>query len=295
MPFSPSANILQPDKTLSASLTSDELIARMQLIDHLGRWMEETGLSNSAIAQWKFNALAAAYPNDSMVQSVCSTASSLLGTTQPLPEVGMNVTEIASLLSDSLEQKIKPADVNNALVDLGYQVRHSEQRIWELTSEGREHGISLLSTSKTNSWSGPNVKWYSSILPILEDYFKNSNFKDNGQRLPNGKNSSSNGGTTSSSKEVSSSASRPAKEPIAKTTTESKSWFLSERLKFLKIKTTADQLMHLEMELVAAYREKYGKLPSKQLYKQKQCDVFQEEDLEIVDSIIQKVMARYKI
>lgn len=289
--------------TESSYPISDELSSRMQLIDHVARWLEETGLSQAAIGQWKFNALAAAYPDDLMIQSVCQQASSLLGATQSLPEVGMTATDVSLQLSESLERKIKPVDVNNALVDLGYQIRHEDKRIWELTEEGKEHGLSLLSTSKTNKWSGPQVKWYSSILPILEAYFsKIDEQSDDSPSLINQKPESKTR-VISASKEASDSTvvtELPLDNSAATTAYKASSkpqkenWFISERLKFLKLKTTADMRMHIEMEAAAAYKEKHGKLPLKQLSKQKQCDVYNHVDLEMLDLIINKVIDRYK-
>jgi hypothetical protein len=292
-------------QTESSYPTADELSSRMQLIDHLARWLEETGFPQAVIGQWKFNTLAAAYPNDPMIQSVCQEASSLLGAAQSLPEVGMTATDVSLQLSESLERKIKPADVNNALVDLGYQIRHEDKRIWELTEEGKEHGVSLLCTSKTNKWSGPQVKWYSSILPVLEAYFSSSDEQSNGSQSLNGKTPESKTRVNSAPKEASdstvaievskdNSAATKAYKASSKSKTEKYCWFVSDRLKFLKLKTTADMRMHIEMEAAEAYKEKHGKLPSKQLDKQKQCDLYHEADLEMLDTIIHKVMARYK-
>ena len=277
----------------------------MRLIDHLARWLEETGLSQAAIGQWKFNTLAAAYSDYPIMQSVCQQASSLIGGTQPLPEVGMTATDISLQLSESLEGKIKPADVNNALVDLGYQIRHEDKRIWQLTEEGKEHGVSLLSTSKTNKWSGPQVKWYSSIIPVLEAYFSNIEEQSNGSQSPDDKKLESNSSVNYAPKAASDStvvtevsqdnlAAIKADQNVSKSTTEKESWFISDRLKFLKLKTTADMRMHMEMEAAEAYKEKQGKLPSKQLFQQKQCDLYHEADLEMLDTVIHKVMARYK-
>ncbi|WP_041781480.1 hypothetical protein [Allocoleopsis franciscana] len=292
-------------QTESSYPTADELSSRMQLIDHVARWLEEAGLSQAAIGQWKFNALAAAYPDDLMIQSVCQQASSLLGATQSLPEVGMTATDVSLQLSESLGRKIKPADINKALVDLGYQIRHEDKRIWELTEEGKEQGLSLLSTSKTNKWSGPQVKWYSSIIPILEAYFSNIGEQSDGSQSLNSQKLESKTRVSSAPKEASDStvvtevlkddsAATTAYKASSKPKTEKESWFISDRLKFLKLKTTADMRMHIEMEAAEAYKEKHGKLPSKQLDKQKQCELYHEVDLEMLDTIIHKVMARYK-
>jgi hypothetical protein len=72
-----------------------------------------------------------------------------------------------------LERKIKPASVNQALVELGFQMRpENGKRIWQLTEAGKEYGMSLLATSRTNDWAGPQVTWQESVLPKLLDYFE---------------------------------------------------------------------------------------------------------------------------
>ncbi len=95
--------------------TPEEIAAAIETIDHLTAWLQETGLSASAIAQFKFNSLASMYPE---LRGIAETAKQLIGVTSPLTEVGMTVTELAAVLADSLEFKIKPDVVNKALVVL---------------------------------------------------------------------------------------------------------------------------------------------------------------------------------
>lgn len=96
-------------------LTPEEIAAAIETIDHLTAWLQETGLSASAIAQFKFNSLASMYPE---LRGIAETAKQLIGVTSPLTEFGMTVTELAAVLADSLKFKIKPDVVNKALVVL---------------------------------------------------------------------------------------------------------------------------------------------------------------------------------
>lgn len=95
--------------------TPEEIAAAIETIDHLTAWLQETGLSASVIAQFKFNSLASMYPE---LRGIAETAKQLIGVTSPLTEVGMTVTELAAVLADSLKFKIKPDVVNKALVVL---------------------------------------------------------------------------------------------------------------------------------------------------------------------------------
>ncbi|MFB2881004.1 hypothetical protein [Floridanema aerugineum] len=163
----------------------EQVATAIQTIDQLSNWLLNTGLSNAAIAQFKFNALATMYPE---LKEIAELAKSLIGATHSLPEEGMSATELAALLTENLTVKIKPEQVNTALVKLGYQERNDEKRIWILTEAGSQHGISLLATSKTNKWQGSQLKWYRSVIPILEDYFRQP---DNLADVAQGRNGSS--------------------------------------------------------------------------------------------------------
>jgi hypothetical protein len=144
----------------------------MEAINTLSVWLEEAGLDKSAIAQWKFNALAKKFPD---LADIIEDAKRLIGSSVTVPEVGMTVSEMASRLTSSLGCLIKPAQVNEALVELGFQVRPDNgKRIWQLTELGKEYGFSRLATSKTNDWSGPQVTWLEAAIPILSDYFEST-------------------------------------------------------------------------------------------------------------------------
>ena len=154
----------------SSGIDSSEAIATaMESINTLAVWLQDAGLDKSAIAHWKFNALARKFPD---LADIIEDAKKLISSGAPLPSVGMTATEMASRLSDDLGKKIKPAQVNEALVELGLQVRpENGKRIWQLTQAGNEYGFSRLATSKTNDWSGPQVTWQESVIPLLIDYF----------------------------------------------------------------------------------------------------------------------------
>src|SRR3712207_124893 len=97
----------------------------MESINTLAVWLKDAGLDESAIAHWKFNALAEKFPD---LADVIEDAKKLISSNVPLASVGMTATELASRVSEDLDRKIKPAQVNEALVKLGLQMRPAKDR-----------------------------------------------------------------------------------------------------------------------------------------------------------------------
>jgi hypothetical protein len=249
----------------------DSIATAMESINTLAVWLVDAGLDKSAIAQWKFNALAKKFPD---LADIIEDAKKLIGSSAPIPSVGMTVSEVAERLTEKLGRKIKPAQVNQALVELGFQVRPDNgKRIWQLTEQGKEYGFSRLATSVTNDWSGPQVTWGEAVIPVLIDYFEKAFSLDLAL-------SESTEDTPTADKEL---------EPEP----ESKSWTLAERIKVSKKKVTASQRMHIEMEAASAYKERHGKPPAQEQVKGKYHDVYPSSDLDLLDAAIERVLKRY--
>lgn len=243
----------------------DAIATAIESINTLSIWLKEAGLDESAIAHFKYNALAKQFPD---LADIIEDAKKLISTKAPIPEVGLTVSEIASRLSEELERKIKPVQVNQALVELGFQVRPDNgKRIWQLTEEGKEYGFSRLATSKTNDWSGAQVTWGKAVIPILIDYFEKADSLD--LEL------------SETTEDI------PTPEP------EEKAWTLVERIKAIKKKITASQRLHIEMEAAQAYKERHGKPPAKEQANGKFDDVYPAADLDLVDEAIDQVLKRY--
>ena len=282
------------------ALPEPEIIATaMASIDALVVWLKEAGLDSSAIAHFKFNALAKRFPG---LADIVEDAKKLIGTKQPLPEVGMTVTELALRLEADLERKIKPAQVNQALVELGFQVRpENGKRIWQLTEAGKEYGMSLLATSRTNDWAGPQVTWRESVVPKLLNYFESidseavTTERASGHEAVVVEQRTDYYPETESERTPDEATAKSSKEYSSKSQSESelKSWTLSERLKVLKKKISASMRLHIEMEAASAYKERHGKPPAKEQSKGKYYDVYPATDLDLVDSSIDRVLKRY--
>ncbi|HEY9611791.1 hypothetical protein, partial [Allocoleopsis sp.] len=247
--------------------TPDALASAMESINTLSVWLVDAGLDKSAIAQWKFNALAKKFPD---LADIIEDAKKLIGSTATVPELGMTVSEVAEQLTEELGRKIKPAQVNQALIELGFQVRPDNgKRIWQLTELGKEYGLSRLATSKTNDWSGPQVTWGETIIPVLIDYFEKA----------------------FSEEEALSESPRdtPTPAPELEPKPESISWMLTERIKSSKKKVTASQRLHIEMEAAESYKQRHGKPPAKEQVKGKYYDVYPESDLDLLAAAIERV------
>ncbi len=268
----------KPSPNVGSLPPPDQIAAAMQSIDVIAGWLDNTGLSEAAIAQWKYNALASAIP---ALGKLAESAKSLIGSTTPIPETGLTVTELAELLTESCERKIKAADVNQALVELGLQIRKGQEREYELTRAGLEFGQAFLATSKTNDWSGPRVKWFKSVLPLLEDYFKSASINEKPD-----------------SQEVQSpqlnpiKASRYPRDSNNSSTKEREVWFIQERAKHLEVKVNANHLIHIELFANDAYKERHGKLPNRQLFRKTQAFAYPVGDVDLLDAAIKGVVAR---
>jgi hypothetical protein len=273
----------------SGMATPESITAAIEAINTLAVWLEDAGLDKSAIAHFKYNALAKKFPG---LADIIEDAKKLIATTKPLSEVGMTVSEVGQRLSDDLGRKIKPAQVNQALVELGFQVRPDNgKRIWQLTEEGKEYGFSRLATSKTNDWSGPQVTWAEAVIPVLMDYFETTADPETEEQAsrPSPHN------TVATRDKVSNSSPPPASTPERshESEPESKSWMLTERIKASKNKVTASQRLHIEMEAAESYKERHGKPPAKEQVKGKYHDVYPTTDLDLLDAAIERVLKRY--
>ena len=269
--------------------TPDSIATAMESINTLAAWLVDAGLDESAIAQWKFNALAKKFPD---LADIIEDAKKLIGSTASVPSVGMTVSSVAEQLTEKLGRKIKPEQVNQALVELGFQVRPDNgKRICQLTEEGKEYGFSRLATSVTNDWSGPQVTWGEAVIPVLIDYFESiadsSSEEQASRSSPDNTVVTRDGTSNSSPPPVSKPERSPESEP------ESKSWMLAERIKSSKKKVTASQRLHIEMEAASAYKEQHGKPPAKEQVKDKYYDVYPVADLDLLDAAIERVLKCY--
>jgi hypothetical protein len=251
----------------------DALAAAMESINTLSVWLKDAGLDESAIAHFKYNALAKKFPG---LADIIEDAKKLIGSSATVPEVGMTVSEVAQRLTSELGRLIKAAQVNQALVELGFQVRPDNgKRIWQLTEFGKEYGFSRLATSKTNDWSGPQVTWQEAVIRVLTDYFEKAvsldlALSESNEDIPT-----------------------PASEPEPELEPESKSWMAQERIKASKKKVTASQRLHIDMEAAEAYKERHGKPPAKEQVKGKYYDIYPAADLDLLDEAIERVLKRY--
>ncbi|MBE9229570.1 hypothetical protein IQ264_29625 [Phormidium sp. LEGE 05292] len=252
--------------------SAEQITTAMATIDQLSNWLDNTGLSAAAIAQFKFNALAAMYPE---LREVAELAKQLIGATSPVPEVGMGATELAQVLKESLNANIKAEQVNQALVALGYQERNAEKRIWLITETGSNYGTAILATSTTNKWQGSQVKWYRSVIPKLEEYFRNAaNSVDQAD--------SKDGAAIATQDES------PTNKSNSSTKTK-KVFTVAERAKELGYKALPEQLQLIQSFADESYKEEYGSQPPRVSGRKTPVSKYPIEFIDSLDRAIEKV------
>jgi hypothetical protein len=129
----------------------------------------------------------------------------------------------------------------------------------------------------TNDWSGPQVTWRESVIPVLIDYFESTH--NTAIETPEASNSST------------PAAALPT--PSAEFEPEAKSWMIGDRVKALKKKVAASQRLHIDMEAAEAYKQRHGKPPAKEQVKDKYFDIYPPADIDLVDEAINRVLQRY--
>ncbi len=67
-------------------------------------------------------------------------------------------------------------------------------------------------------------------------------------------------------------------------------WFIKDRAKYLGLEVSADRILHIELYANGAYKERHGKLPSRQNYRNTQAYAYHNQDVDILDAAIKKVV-----
>ncbi|WP_009630549.1 hypothetical protein [Synechocystis sp. PCC 7509] len=67
-------------------------------------------------------------------------------------------------------------------------------------------------------------------------------------------------------------------------------WFIQQRAKHLGLEISANQRMKIEMWANESYKERYGQIPPKQLYRGTQASVYPAKDVDLLDATITGVV-----
>lgn len=67
-------------------------------------------------------------------------------------------------------------------------------------------------------------------------------------------------------------------------------WFIQQRAKHLGLEISANQKMKIEMWANESYKERYGQIPPKQLYRGTQASVYPAKDVDLLDATIKGVV-----
>ena len=67
-------------------------------------------------------------------------------------------------------------------------------------------------------------------------------------------------------------------------------WFIQQRVKHLGLEISANQKMKVEMWANESYKERYGELPKKQLYRGTQASIYPAKNVDLLDATIKGVV-----
>jgi hypothetical protein len=141
----------------------------------IAKWLEEAGLEQRAITLWKFNVLAQRFP--ALADAVKEAQEQLAAHSHVEPS-GMIASQVAAKVSKQIGRKVTAAQVNAALHKLELQQwAKPGSRERRLTEKGKEYGQAMLAISKTNAWSGAQLRWYDAVVPLLCDFFEASHIE----------------------------------------------------------------------------------------------------------------------
>lgn len=134
------------------------------------------GVDKEVSEQLKLEGLMQMYPDS---KPLLKQQKDAIAASNPLPEKPLTPTEIGHMLATRLEvENVSAKKVNRKLLELGYQasitrIRRSNGKevhdYYQATEKGKPHSTLLMATYTEGDGKGtkPQLRWYSSILPIL--------------------------------------------------------------------------------------------------------------------------------
>lgn len=143
----------------------DPVEQKLELITTI---LQDAGLDDHLIAQYKLNAIAAYFPE---LKDASEDAKKWLATFDPHPCDLINVTALTRVVSQQLDRTIKPTEINQALVELGFQFPVNERGDRRLSPLGKKYGRTLILTGINNHWSGTQIYWDQTTIAPLIKYF----------------------------------------------------------------------------------------------------------------------------
>ena len=151
---------------------SEELQHLDEGLNLISQWLASAGIGTAARARWKLNVLASRFP---ALAGAAADAQLVLAQNDAASPTGMIASQVAQLVSEKLGQAVSAAQVNAALHELELQDwTKPGSRERKLTAKGEQYGRAMLATSKTNAWSGAQLRWFDNVVPLLCEYFQSS-------------------------------------------------------------------------------------------------------------------------
>ncbi len=149
------------------------------------KMLQKAGVSETLQASFALTEQAKLDPEN---EEIYENAKRLVSSQMPVEEVPMSPTELGKLIADKLDLEKAPSGrkINEILLFAGLQVAEKsistsgkKKTIWHLTEAGKEYGDVMMDSAKGNGKTIFTVRWFSSVIPVIEKYFLESQLEIN--------------------------------------------------------------------------------------------------------------------
>ena len=149
-------------------------------IDFSLKMLQKAGFSEHLQASFALTEKAKLDPENS---EIYENAKRLVSSQMPVEGVPMSPTELGKAIADQLDLEKAPSarKINEILLFAGLQVAEKsisssgkKKTVWHLTEAGKEYGEVMMDSARGNGKTVFNVRWFSSVIPVIEKYFVES-------------------------------------------------------------------------------------------------------------------------
>lgn len=122
------------------------------------------GLDPKLVAGVKLNAIAQLHPQYTLTAEAAKSALAI-----PVENALLTPTQIAEILSDRYPVDLTARQINQKLLDQGFQAKNPDGNPAYLpTNKGKEHGQIILNTAKGHDKTIQSLRWFKTVLEVLE-------------------------------------------------------------------------------------------------------------------------------
>lgn len=141
------------------------------------KMLQKAGVSENLQASFALTEQAKLDPEN---EEIYENAKRLVSSQMPVEEVPMSPTELGKAIANKLDLEKAPSarKINEILLFAGLQVAEKsisssgkKKTTWHLTEAGKEYGEVMMDSGRGNGKTVFNVRWLSSVIPVIEKYF----------------------------------------------------------------------------------------------------------------------------